>query len=84
LAVTINYAGRSRQLEYEVELESLSPQCKLKRVRFENVLGIGVGKWDFIVKENVDDAIRLLAEFVTYASGLTSRLPVGCFAARTV
>jgi hypothetical protein len=39
---------------------------------------IGLGHWDFLVEDNVDDAVALLAESVSYMSLLPRRLPAGC------
>ncbi len=76
--VGIDYGGHSAQLRYEVAVQSADPAVTFERAGFEIVLGVGHGKWDFIVEENVGDSVALLGEFVTYVGELPPRLPEGC------
>jgi hypothetical protein len=41
-------------------------------------LGLGLGHWNFIVEENIDDSIALLSELVRYVAELPRRIPAGC------
>ena len=75
--VGLDFGSRYRQLGYEVVVESVDPPGRLARAGFEMALGIGHGHWDFIVEENVDDAVALLCEFVDYVADLPRRLPAG-------
>jgi hypothetical protein len=84
LTVSLDYGSRSKQLSYEILVESVASPYRFERIGFETILGVGWGEWDFIVEENVDDSMRLLGEFVEYVSLLPSRLPAGCFVAGNV
>jgi hypothetical protein len=46
-------------------------------------LGLGLGNWNFIVEENIEDSIRLLCEFIRYAAELPKRLPPQCLQSLT-
>lgn len=76
--LSIDYGGRSAQLRYQVAVQSTEPLLLLQRAGFEVALGAGLGDWDFIVEENLSDAMQLLSEFVTYVAELPRRLPEGC------
>ena len=41
---------------------------------FEITLGFGVGHWNFIVEENVDDVFALFADVVQYSVELPLRI----------
>jgi hypothetical protein len=84
LSASIAYASNYHQLHYEINVESLSAASKLERISFENVLGVGWGQWDFIIQENVDDSMHLLAEAIVYVSLIPARLPAGCLVTDTV
>jgi hypothetical protein len=78
ISVSVNYAGRHAQLRYDVTVTPDSQCAKLEKMSYESALGIGGGDWDFIVEDNIDDAMRLLAEFVIYVTTLPQRLPSCC------
>lgn len=42
--------------------------------RFERALGFGLGDWDYIVEENVDDVFSLFVEVVQYCFDLPDRI----------
>jgi len=71
----IDYGGRHAQLRYQVRVVSANPPVHMDRGGLEIALGAGLGHWNFIVEDNVDDAIALLAESVSYMSLLPRRLP---------
>jgi hypothetical protein len=76
VSVNVDYGGRASQIRYAIVIEeSNSFGRKLESISYEAALGIGRGDWDFIVQENLDDSMRLLAEFVVYASKLPQRIP---------
>ena len=79
VAANVNYGGWTAQLRYYVTVVSLTPVVTLERAAFEVALGAGLGDWDFIVEENVSDAIALLPELVLYVAELPARLPESCF-----
>ncbi len=77
VAIGIDYGGRHAQLRYQVRVISTDPPVSMDRGGVEIALGAGLGHWNFIVEENVDDAIALLVESVSYIarSLLPRRLP---------
>lgn len=75
IVVGIDYGGHSAQLSYEVAVQSIEPSVAFQRAGFEVALGVGHGNWDFIVEENVSDAMALLGDLVTYMAELPRRLP---------
>ena len=78
IVVCCDYGGRSAQLRYMVHVQCEEPRVALERAGFEVSLGVGLGDWDFIVEENVNDSMALLAEFVAYVGELPRRLPEKC------
>jgi hypothetical protein len=76
--VNLVYGGRYAQLSYEVAVQSTEPSVTFERAGFDVMLGVGFGHWNFIVEENVNDAMALLGELVTYVAELPRRLPAGC------
>ncbi len=77
VTVYIDYGGQHAQLGYEIAVVSTEPALSFKRVGFETALAVGFCDWNFIVEENLEDAMLLLSEFVRYASELPKRLPDG-------
>ena len=69
----VDYSGRF-QLKYQVCAKSVSPPLQLGHAGYDTALGGGLGQWNFIVEENVDDAIEFLTESVTYIAALPQRL----------
>lgn len=72
--VDIDYGGLSAQLRYSVvrpEFEGVHP---LSQFRFERAMGFGLGDWDYIVEENVDDVFSLFAEVVQYSFDLPEKI----------
>jgi hypothetical protein len=63
VSVHIDYGSRASQLRYSVGRRG-------ERICFERLLGVGLGWWNFIVEENVDDSVQLLSELVSYLSDL--------------
>jgi hypothetical protein len=72
--VEINFGGRD-QLRYAVTVHSPARPIQLKRLRYELLLGAGLGFWDFLTEENLNQSIELLCEFVSYLTNLSERLP---------
>jgi hypothetical protein len=72
--IEINFGGRD-QLRYKVTISSHSRQVTLKRLRYELLLGAGLGDWNFLTEENLNQSIELLCEFVAYLIKLPERLP---------
>ena len=72
--VHVDYGGGSAQLRYCVAMPEFVDVHPLNQFCFERALGFGIGNWDWIVEENVDDAMILFAEVVRYCVALPDRL----------
>jgi hypothetical protein len=77
VTVQIDYGGSLAQLRYQVTVTAGEPPLALRRLAFESLFGIARGDWDFIVEEDLADAVALLCECVGYLSTLPHRLPQG-------
>jgi hypothetical protein len=73
-AVHVDYGGRHAQLRYVVSFPEFRERHPLTQFGFERTLGFGFGDWDFIVEENVEDAIALFQEVVAYSFELPERI----------
>jgi hypothetical protein len=71
--VEVDFRSRAAQLRYGI-IPSQFRNEAVDRLSFEVVLGMGVGWWDYIVEENVQDVFRLLEELIQYAASLPRRL----------
>jgi hypothetical protein len=72
--VDVSYGGARahHQLHYGVMRPQFSPRPIFA---FETTLGFVCGnRWDFIVEENVDDALLLFADVVSYSFALPERM----------
>ena len=49
-------------------------RMRLSQICFERAVGFGLGDWDYIVEENVDDVMALFAEVVRYCVTLPDRI----------
>jgi hypothetical protein len=49
---------------------------------FESVLGMGFGHWNYIVEENVEDAMILLEDLIKYSVTLPKRMREAVFQER--
>jgi hypothetical protein len=72
--VHVDYGGRSAQLRYCVAMPEFPDVHPLSQFCFERALGFGLGDWDYIIEENVDDAMTLFAEVVRYCVALPDRI----------
>lgn len=72
--VDVDYGGRSAQLRYCVAMTEFPGVHPLNQFCFERALGFGLGNWDYIVEENVDDAMKLFADVVSYCVTLPDRI----------
>jgi hypothetical protein len=72
--VHVDYGGRSAQLRYSVALPEFARFHPLIQFCFERALGFGLGDWDYIVEDNVDDAMSVLADVVNYCVTLPDRI----------
>jgi hypothetical protein len=76
VAVTIDYGGMTAQLRYEVDLDCSSRALSFKGISFERLLGVGLGDWDLLTVNNLDEKVRLLGDLVAYIAALPERLPI--------
>jgi hypothetical protein len=72
--VYVDFGGRSAQLRYCVAMPDFAEVHPLSQFCFERALGFGLGNWDYIVEENVDDAIATFAEVIGYCVELPRRI----------
>ena len=80
-AANLDFGGRSAQLRYSVvrpEFKGVHPRSQF---RFERALGFGLGDWNYIVEENVDDVFSLLGDLVQYCFDLPDRIKAAMKAA---
>jgi hypothetical protein len=79
--VSADLGSRSAQLRYSVlptEFRALHP---FGQFCYEEMLGMGLGWWNFIVEENVDDVFLLFEELIKYAADLPNRIRAAAAAA---
>jgi hypothetical protein len=62
--VQIDYGGRSNQLRYEVQYVDERTGVRAVRLTYEPLLGLGLGRWDFVTADNLESSVSLLVEFV--------------------
>lgn len=72
--VHVDYGGRGAQLRYCVAMPEFPDVHPLSQFCFERSLGFGLGDWDYIVEENVDDVMALFADVVRYCVALPDRI----------
>jgi len=72
--VHVGYGGGGAQLRYVVARSEFVGVHPLIQFGFELALGFGLGDWDFIVEENVDDVFSLFTEVVNYSYELPDRI----------
>jgi hypothetical protein len=66
--------GRNAQLCYGVRPADYRALHPFGRFCFEDTLGMGLGQWNYIVEENVDDVFLLFEELIKYAVLLPRRI----------
>ena len=62
------------QLRYEVFVDDTATGIRLEHLCYENVLGFGLGWWNFVSEESLPGAIAVLAQFVEEAAQLPDAL----------
>jgi hypothetical protein len=72
--VDVDFGGRNAQLRYSVLPPELKNVPLFVQLCFERALGMGLGDWDFITEENVDDVFLLFQDLVKYAVNLPRRI----------
>lgn len=72
-AVSIDYGGWD-QLRYEVEYDDRTSGLAAKRLTYEGLVGAGLGHWDFLTADNLDESVTLLCELVEELVSLPERL----------
>jgi hypothetical protein len=82
VTVHTRFSKRLVQLDYNVAVQSRSPAVSFEGLSFDAVLCDGIGWWDFIVDENLDDAMDLFRDLVRWVAELPRRLPEGCLDAQ--
>ncbi len=72
--VNVDFGSHQAQLRYCVARPEFNDIHPLSQFSFERALGLGLGNWDFIVEENVDDVFSLFANVVAYSYELPDRI----------
>lgn len=72
--VNVDFGGRSAQLRYSVARPEFKGVHPVSQFGFERAMGFGLGWWDYIVEENVEDVFSLFAEVVQYSFELPDRI----------
>ena len=62
--IGIDYGGRSDQLRYGVSFTALDGAMKAHDLVYERLVGVGLGKWDFVTATNLDASLDLLCELI--------------------
>jgi hypothetical protein len=80
LSVRIRYSGRMGrpQLQYEVTVRGSGKGVTAPNICFESILGVGLGCWDYLTRENAERSVGLLCELIEYVALLPGRLPNSC------
>ena len=73
-SVNVDFGGRNAQLRYSVAFPEFKDVHHLSQFRFERALGFGLGDWDYIIEENVEDAFLLFGELIRYCFELPGRI----------
>ena len=72
--VDVDFGSMHAQLRYEVFVEDIATGIRLERLCYENILGFGLGWWDFVSEEKIADGIAVFAQFVADAAQLPDAL----------
>ena len=72
--VNVDYGGRHAQLRYSVARPEFKGVHPLSQFRLERAMGFGLGDWNYIVEENVDDVFSLFAEVIQYSFDLPDKM----------
>ena len=70
----IDCGGRSDQLRYAVSVTDEAAGIPLMRVSYENLLGFGLGGWDFVTQDNLQESVELLCELVRRVVAIPSAI----------
>ena len=74
-SVEIDYGGTwGQQLRYEIHIESPLVSRSVRGVRYESLMGIGGGDWDFITTGNADQSIAALCDLIDHTVRLVDRV----------
>jgi hypothetical protein len=73
--VNVDFGSHAGQLRYGVTpSESCNEARGQRQFCFEATLGMGLGWWNYIVEENVDDVFVLFEDLIKYAASLPKRM----------
>ena len=73
--VNVDFGSRAGQLRYGITPSEFRDEARGQRhFVFESGLGMGLGWWNYIVEENVDDVFVLFADLIKYAANLPGRM----------
>jgi hypothetical protein len=73
--VNIDFGSQAAQLRYSVTPFDCPADPRGRgEICFEIAMGMGLGWWDYIIEENVDDVLLLFEELIKYAVELPGRM----------
>ena len=74
-SVEIDYGGTwGQQLRYEIQIDDAQLPLRFRGVRYESLLGVGGGDWDFITTGNADQTVALLCDLIEHTVDLVRRV----------
>lgn len=63
-SVLIDYGGQIDQLRYSVQVEDRESGLHCRMLSYENLLGLGFGRWDEVTADNLEQSVDLLSDLV--------------------
>lgn len=74
-SVEIDYGGTwGQQLRYEIHIDGLTIPRGLQGTRYESLMGVSGGDWDFITTGNADQSVALLCDLIRHTVDLVKRI----------
>jgi len=73
-SVLIDYGGMGDQLRYWLQMSDRLTGIQTKTLCYEALLGVGLGRWDFVTADTLPNDISLLSEFIQELVTLPERI----------
>jgi hypothetical protein len=72
--VSIDYGGMGDQLRYGVLFEDEASGFRAHGLTYEGMLGLGLGRWDYLTADNVAECVDLLCGFIKDLVSIPERI----------
>lgn len=72
--VRIDYRGKGDQLRYEVSYGGPAAGIEARSMTYEGMLGMGLGRWDYVTAEGLTEAVTILCQLVEELVVIPDRL----------